>query len=116
MKGTTTGKYLGNFDYMNLMYSDPNISTASSPDNAVILNASNNSAELSINGYYQGVSGITNPLKKNNVYHKTNDSKNKSVKDSLVDLKNEVKYINKSLKEIENPTPAGFAAFFFLHE
>ena len=34
--------------------------------------------------------------------NKTNDSKNKSVKDSLVDLKNEVKYINKSLKEIEN--------------
>lgn len=50
MKGTTTGKYLGNFDYMNLMYSDPNISTASSPENTVILNASNNSVELSVSG------------------------------------------------------------------
>lgn len=68
------------------------------------------STSVNQNGYYQGVSGITNPLKKNNVYHKTNDSKNKSVKDSLVDLKNEVKYINKSLKEIENPTPAEYVA------
>ena len=60
--------------------------------------------------YYQGVSGITNPLKKNNIHHKSSTHKNKSVKDSLVDLKNEVKYINKSLKEIENPTPAEYVS------
>ncbi|WP_299524305.1 DUF3320 domain-containing protein [uncultured Methanobrevibacter sp.] len=81
------------------------------------LSDDNNSDELSTthtsdnkNEYYQGVSGITNPLKKNNIYHKTSDYKNKSVKDSLVDLKNEVKYINKSLKEIENPTPAEYVS------
>ena len=68
------------------------------------------STSVNQNGYYQGVSDITNPLKKNNIYHKTKDNKNKSVKDSLVDLKNEVKYINKSLKEIENPTPAEYVA------
>ena len=79
-------------------------------DGNISQETSDTSTSVNQNGYYQGVSGITNPLKKNNVYHKTNDSKNKSVKDSLVDLKNEVKYINKSLKEIENPTPAEYVA------
>lgn len=79
-------------------------------DDNISQETSATSTSVNQNGYYQGVSGITNPLKKNNVYHKTNDSKNKSVKDSLVDLKNEVKYINKSLKEIENPTPAEYVA------
>lgn len=81
MKGTTTGKYLGNFDYMNLMYSDPNISTASSPDNAVILNASNNSAELSINGDNLTVTkdGISTQLSYNEEYQKNVDFKKLTV-------------------------------------
>ncbi|WP_404805529.1 DUF3320 domain-containing protein, partial [Methanobrevibacter smithii] len=79
-------------------------------DDNISQETSTTSTSVNQDDYYQGVSGITNPLKKNNVYHKTNDNKNKSVKDSLVDLKNEVKYINKSLKEIENPTPAEYVA------
>ncbi len=68
------------------------------------------STSVNQDNYYQGVSDITNPLKKNNIYHKTSNHKNKSVKASLEDLKNEVKYINKSLKEIENPTPAEYVS------
>ena len=79
-------------------------------DDNISQETSTTSTSVNQDDYYQGVSGITNPLKKNNIYHKTNDNKNKSVKDSLVDLKNEVKYINKSLKEIENPTPAEYVA------
>ncbi len=94
-------------DY-NQNYDGQNQDTQSEED--ISHKTSATSTSVNQNVYYQGVSGITNPLKKNNVYHKTRDNKNKSVKDSLVDLKNEVKYINKSLKEIENPTPAEYVA------
>ena len=57
--------------------------------------------------YYKGASGIKNPLKKNNI-HKFNNNENKSVKDTIFGIKDDVKYINKSLKEIENPTPAEY--------
>ena len=56
--------------------------------------------------YYQSARDITNPLRKNNIAHDF-DNKNKSVKESLV---NEVKYINKSLKEIENSSPAEYVS------
>ena len=59
------------------------------------------------NDYYKGVSGIKNPLKKNNI-HKFNNNENKSVKETIFGIKDDVKYINKSLKEIENPTPAEY--------
>lgn len=81
MKGTTTGKYLGNFDYMNLMYSDPNISTASSPENTVILNASNNSVELSVSGDTITVTkdGKSTQLNYNEEYQKNVDFKKLAV-------------------------------------
>lgn len=55
--------------------------------------------------YYQGVSDVQSPLKKNNLYHNVDNKKNKSVLQSITDLKNEVKYLNKSMNEIQNPTP-----------
>ncbi|MCQ2972401.1 MAG: DUF3320 domain-containing protein, partial [archaeon] len=58
--------------------------------------------------YYKGASGITNPLKKNNIYKLENENDNKSVRDTLSSIKSDVKYLNKSLKEIENPTPAEY--------
>ena len=81
MEGTTTGKYLGNFDYMNLMYSDPNISTASSPENTVILNASNNSVELSVSGDTITVTkdGKSTQLNYNEEYQKNVDFKKLAV-------------------------------------
>lgn len=81
MKGTTTGKYLGNFDYMNLMYSDPNISTASSPENTVILNASNNFVELSVSGDTITVTkdGKSTQLNYNEEYQKNVDFKKLAV-------------------------------------
>ena len=81
IKGTTTGKYLGNFDYMNLMYSDPNISTASSPENTVILNASNNSVELSVSGDTITVTkdGKSTQLNYNEEYQKNVDFKKLAV-------------------------------------
>lgn len=53
--------------------------------------------------YYQGVNDINSPLKKNNLYHDK-----KSATDKFTAFKNELKYINKSLKEIENPTEIGY--------
>ena len=85
MKGTTTGKYLGNFDYMNLMYSDPNISTASSPENTVILNASNNSVELSVSGDTITVTkdGKSTQLNYNEEYQKNVDFKKLAVWENM---------------------------------
>ena len=57
---------------------------------------------------YEGVSNIDNPLKKNSIYYRDYDdeeNKKKSVLESINDLKREMSYINKSLKEIEHPTP-----------
>ncbi|MDL2270813.1 DUF3320 domain-containing protein [Methanobrevibacter sp. OttesenSCG-928-I08] len=70
-----------------------------------IYDTQDNVSKIDYSEMYEGVSGIDNPLKKNTIYHNKNNNKNKSVFGTINDLKNEVKYINASLKEIENPTP-----------
>ena len=52
--------------------------------------------------YYQGSNDVTSMLRKNNFYYE--DEKPRSVKDSIRGIKKDMRYINKSLKEIENPT------------
>ena len=52
--------------------------------------------------YYKGAQDVNNPLRKNNVYYKKEPKT--SLKDSIKGLKDDMKYINKSLNEIENPT------------
>ena len=52
--------------------------------------------------YYQGSNDVTSKLRKNNFYYE--DEKPKSVRESIKGFKKDMKYINKSLKEIENPT------------
>ena len=58
--------------------------------------------------YYQGSNDVTSKLRKNNFYY--DDEKPKSVKDSLRGIKRDMKYINKSLKEIENPTHVDYVS------
>jgi superfamily I DNA and/or RNA helicase len=63
---------------------------------------------------YEGASNMDNPLRRNSFNYNRNKEKNfesqnirdrmRSVSQSINEIKNEVKYINKSLKEIENPT------------
>ncbi|MCR5026786.1 MAG: DUF3320 domain-containing protein [Methanobrevibacter sp.] len=60
--------------------------------------------------YYEGVSDIQSPLKKNNLYYEEDKNKNKSVKDSIKSGIRDIKYIRKSLNEIENPTPVGYVS------
>ena len=52
--------------------------------------------------YYEGSNDVTSKLRKNNFYY--DDEKPRSVKDSIRGIKKDMRYINKSLKEIENPT------------
>ena len=52
--------------------------------------------------YYQGSNDVTSKLRKNNFYYE--EEKPKSVKESIRGIKKDMQYINKSLKEIENPT------------
>ena len=52
--------------------------------------------------YYQGSNDVRSKLRKNNFYY--DDEKPKSVRDSIKGIKKDMEYINKSLKEIENPT------------
>ena len=68
-------------------------------------NESNSTSEdMSGDGvtYYEGSNDITSKLRKNNLYYE--DEKPRSVKDSIKGIKKDMRYINKSLKEIENPT------------
>ena len=55
--------------------------------------------------YYQGINDVNSPLKKNNLYHDK-----KSALGKISAFKDELKYINKSLKEIENPTEIGYVS------
>ena len=59
--------------------------------------------------YFKGANDVTNPLRKNNVYY-NNEHKNKSIRDSIKGFKNDIKYINKSLNEIENPTQIDYVS------
>ena len=58
--------------------------------------------------YYQGSNDINSKLRKNNLYY--DENKPKSVRDSIKGIKNDMKYINKSLKEIENPTQIDYVS------
>jgi len=58
--------------------------------------------------YYQGSNDINSKLRKNNLYYE--DEKPKSVRDSIKGFKKDMKYINKSLKEIENPTHVDYVS------
>ncbi len=58
--------------------------------------------------YYQGANDVTYKLRKNNVYYEENESK--SLKDSIKGIKKDMQYINKSLKEIENPTQIDYVS------
>ena len=58
--------------------------------------------------YYKGSNDVTSKLRKNNFYYE--DEKPRSVKDSLKGIKKDMKYINKSLKEIENPTQIDYVS------
>ncbi|WP_405306835.1 DUF3320 domain-containing protein [Methanobrevibacter sp.] len=58
--------------------------------------------------YYQGSNDVTSKLRKNNFYYE--DNKPRSVKDSIRGFKKDMKYINKSLKEIENPTQIDYVS------
>ncbi len=53
--------------------------------------------------YYQGSNDVTSKLRKNNFYYEE-DERPKSVRESIKGIKKDMEYINKSLKEIENPT------------
>ncbi len=62
--------------------------------------------------YYEAATKMDNQLRKNNVVRKKNNKSHKpkdrfsikSITESITDVKNEIKYIDDSLKEIENPT------------
>ena len=58
--------------------------------------------------YYQGSNDVTSKLRKNNFYYE--EEKPKSVKESIKGFKKDIKYINKSLKEIENPTKIDYVS------
>jgi len=67
------------------------------------------SSYTSDDNYYKGARDVTNPLRKNNVYYKE-EHRNKSFKDSIKGIKKDMKYINKSLNEIENPTEINYVS------
>jgi superfamily I DNA and/or RNA helicase len=58
--------------------------------------------------YYQGSNDVTSKLRKNNFYYE--EEKPKSVKESIRGIKKDMQYINKSLKEIENPTKIDYVS------
>ncbi len=60
--------------------------------------------------YYKGIDDVTSPLRKNNLYYDGDKNKNKSVKDSIKSGIRDIKYIRKSLNEIENPTQVGYVS------
>ena len=60
--------------------------------------------------YYKGINDVNSPLRKNNLYYDEDKNKNKSVKDSIRSGIRDIKYIRKSLNEIENPTQVGYVS------
>ena len=73
---------------------------------------SNNPNDESINEdgvtFYQGSNDVKSKLRKNNLYY--DDEKPRSVRDSILGFKKDMQYINKSLKEIENPTKVDYVS------
>ncbi len=60
--------------------------------------------------YYEGINDVNSPLRKNNLYYDEDRNRNKSVKDSIKSGIRDIKYIKKSLEEIENPTQVGYVS------
>ena len=60
--------------------------------------------------YYKGIDDVNSPLRKNNLYYDGDKNKSKSVKDSIKSSIRDIKYIHKSLNEIENPTEVGYVS------
>ena len=60
--------------------------------------------------YYKGINDVNSPLRKNNLYYDGDKNKSKSVKDSIKSSIRDIKYIHKSLNEIENPTEVGYVS------
>uniref|UniRef100_UPI00388DE2B9 DUF3320 domain-containing protein n=1 Tax=Methanobrevibacter sp. TaxID=66852 RepID=UPI00388DE2B9 len=58
--------------------------------------------------YYQGSNDVKSKLRKNNFYYE--EEKPRSVRDSIRGIKKDMQYINKSLKEIENPTKIDYVS------
>ena len=58
--------------------------------------------------YYKGANDVKSKLRKNNFYYE--DEKPRSVRDSIKGFKKDMQYINKSLKEIENPTQIDYVS------
>ena len=58
--------------------------------------------------YYKGATDVKSKLRKNNFYY--DDEKHRSVRDSIKGFKRDMKYINRSLKEIENPTQIDYVS------
>ena len=87
-----------NIDYPDTQSGTQNV------DNLAENESNSTSEDMSGDGltYYEGSNDITSKLRKNNLYYE--DEKPRSVKDSIKGIKKDMRYINKSLKEIENPT------------
>ena len=58
--------------------------------------------------YYKGSNDVKSKLRKNNFYYE--EEKPRSVRESIKGFKKDIKYINKSLKEIENPTQIDYVS------
>ncbi|WP_296860681.1 DUF3320 domain-containing protein, partial [uncultured Methanobrevibacter sp.] len=83
-------------------------------DNYINVNDSQNVNNISTSPdgitYYKGINDVNSPLRKNNLYYDEDKHKNKSVKDSIKSGIRDIKYIRKSLNEIENPTQVGYVS------
>ncbi|WP_296888474.1 DUF3320 domain-containing protein, partial [uncultured Methanobrevibacter sp.] len=83
-------------------------------DNYIDANDSQNVNDISTSPdgitYYKGINDINSPLRKNNLYYDEDKHKNKSVRDSIKSGIRDIKYIRKSLNEIENPTSVGYVS------
>ena len=88
----------------NINYDDENIQDIESIDN----NENNDEPIDDGISYYKGANDVHSKLRKNNFYYE--NVKPKSVRESIKGIKKDVRYINKSLKEIENPTQIDYVS------
>ena len=91
-------------DGENIVYENQYRETEKEAENDVSNEEKVTEDEMSADGvtYYKGSNDVKSMLRKNNFYY--DDEKPKSVRDSIKGIKKDMRYINKSLKEIENPT------------
>ena len=71
-----------------------------------------NDASIPADGvtYYKAANDVHSKLRKNNVYYDDTPNQNKSVRNSIKGFRKDMAYINKSLKEIENPTQMDYVS------